>query len=670
MSEPKKILAITACPTGIAHTYMAAENLQAAAEELGYDIRVETHGSIGVENGFTAEEIEQADAVVIAADKQVDLSRFAGLPLVSTGVSEGIKDPKGLLRRALTAPVASGERVAVGAAERPGAGATIYKALMNGVSHMIPFVVTGGLLIALSLSIGGHPTAKGLVIPEGTFWYALSQVGALGFTLMVPILSGFIAYAIADRPGLAPGMITGYIAITGSLYGSAAGSGFLGGILTGFACGYVALGIKKIPVHKYIQPIMPIIVIPILTSAIVGLFFIYVVGAPIAGFFAFLTQWLGGMQGASVVVLGAVLGAMVGSDMGGPINKTAFLFGGGLIATGNAAPMAMVAAAIAVPPLGMGVATLIRRTWFTPQERESGIAALFMGFFGITEGAIPFAAARPLQVIPANMLGGAVAGALAGVFGAQNHVMHGGPIVAVLGAVDNVPMYFVALIVGSAVTAASALALMGLQRRRSETTEPAAVATPVPVPAAVGAAVGAAAAPADPAPAPAAGSGPAPTPRPARKPLPLRSYLRPGSILLDVTGTDRDALIRTLAERGRATGQIADVEGVVATALAREAQGTTGVGQGIAIPHAKTDAVDSPFIGFARVADGTDWHAMDGAPATLVFLIGVPQAAAGDEHLRILAALSRALMKKPVRQGLESAGSPEQVLQVLESVIR
>lgn len=256
------------------------------------------------------------------------------------------------------------------------------------------------------------------------------------------------------------------------------------------------------------------------------------------------------------------------------------------------------------------------------------------------------------------MLGGAVAGALAGVFGAQNHVMHGGPIVAVLGAVDNVPMYFVALIVGSAVTAASALALMGLQRRRSETTEPAAVATPVPVPAAVGAAVGAAAAPA------------APAPRPARKPLPLRSYLRPGSILLGVTGTDRDALIRTLAERGRATGQIADVEAVVATALAREAQGTTGVGQGIAIPHATTDAVDSPFIGFARVADGTDWHAMDGAPATLVFLIGVPQAAAGDEHLRILAALSRALMKKPVRQGLESAGSPEQVLQVLESVIR
>lgn len=662
----KRILAVTACPTGIAHTFMAAENLEKGAKELGYEISVETHGSIGVENEFTAEQLERADAVVIAADTQIDTSRFAGIPLVSASVASGIKDPKGLIRRALASAPSAGERHvgtdaadegAGTAADRPGVMQTALKALLNGVSHMIPFVVVGGLLIALALSLGGETTAEGIQVPEGTFWGHLNALGGLSFSLMVPILSAYIAYAIADRPGLAPGMVTGMVAVTGELYGSEAGAGFLGGILTGFLSGVVALGIKKIKVHKYIAPIMPIIIIPILTTVIVGLFFIVVIGGPVAGLFAFLTEWLAGMQGTSAIVLGLILGAMVASDMGGPINKTAFLFGGGLIAAGNAGPMGMVAAAIAVPPLGVGLATLLGRSVFTKPEKDSGIAALFMGFFGITEGAIPLAAARPLQVIPANILGGAVAGGLAGVLGVGDHVMHGGPIVAVLGAVDNVLGFFLSLAVGLVVTAAVTLLLIRFSGRGREqeaaTPEAPVVEDPVAEDPARGAGT--------------AGAGTATaTATATSRTIALREYMKPEAILLDAAGLDRDGLIRRLAECGVGTGQIDDVDDVVASALAREAKSTTGVGDGIAIPHAKTAGVTDPFIAFARVPEGVEWNALDGEPVTTVFLIGVPEAQAGTEHLRILSALSRALLRKPVRAALDAATTPEDVLDALE----
>ncbi|WP_144790508.1 fructose-specific PTS transporter subunit EIIC [Kocuria palustris] len=687
MSGRKRILAITACPTGIAHTFMAAEKLEEAARDLGYDIAIETHGSIGVEGAFTDEQIAEADAVVVAADKQIEMTRFAGLPVASAGVAEGIHHPRDLIERALGSEVLQGER-AVNETAGVGSGRmsplqSVYKALMNGVSHMIPFVVTGGLLIAISLTLGGDATAEGLVIPEGTFWWTINQIGVLGFTVMVPVLSGYIAYAIADRPGLAPGMITGFIAVTGSLYGSEAGAGFLGGILTGFACGYVALALKRIPVHKYIQPIMPIIVIPVVTSVVVGLLFVYLVGAPVASFFGFLTDWLAGMDGTSAVVLGVILGAMIGSDMGGPINKTAFLFGGGLIAAGNPGPMGMAAAAIAVPPLGMGLATLLRRAWFTPQERESGIAALFMGFFGITEGAIPFAAARPLQVIPANMIGGAVAGGLAGLAGVGDHVMHGGPIVAVLGAVDNTVMFFVSALLGTAVTAGAALALMGVQRRRmlrsAEQTAAESPSSPDGEPAQEsGSGPGGSTALTSDDPVRTASSsdpqshgGVATAPRQtgeksSRRAIPLREYLREPSVLLDEDLRTRDDVLRALAARGAASGQIADVERVVASALSREEQGSTGVGSAIAIPHAKSDGAASPFIGFARLADPIEWSAAAAEPVRLVFLIAVPEHAAGTEHLKILANLSRSLARTEVKERLVSASTAEEVIAALE----
>lgn len=630
------ILAITACPTGIAHTYMAAENLEAAAEKLGYRIKIETHGSIGVEGNFSAQDIEQADAIVIGADTVITKDRFHGKRLVATGVDEAIKHPEQLLTKSLEAAEWKGEDKGTSASEAEdtaedaglrGIGQTMYKALMNGVSHMIPFVVTGGLLIAVALSLGGTPTPEGLSIPEDSFWNTLNELGGLAFSLMVPVLSGYIAVGIADRPGLAPGLITGLIATTGSLYGSEAGAGFLGGIVTGILSGYVALAIKKIPVHKFIAPIWPIIVIPIFTTLIVGLAFIYFIGAPIATAFEAMTEYLGGLQGSSAIVLGLIIGAMIAFDMGGPFNKTAFLFGGGMITAGNAAPMGMAAAAIAVPPLAVGVATLLRRGWFNKAEKDSGIAALFMGFFGITEGAIPLAAARPLQVIPANVVGGAVAGAMAGAFGVRDHVMHGGPIVAVLGAVDQVAWFFLSMLCGVAVCAALMLLLIRLTQRSPETEEN--------------------------------------TEEPTVLPL-----LGTSTISLDEPlGNDSEAVIKSLVSLAAADGRISDAAAVADAALHREAQHSTGVGHGVAIPHARSAGVTTPTLAFARLPEGgITWGTGEG-PTSLAFLIAVPDDA-GKQHLKLLSTLARAIMKEDFRAQLHAASSREEAEEVIASVLQ
>ncbi|MEY9991807.1 PTS system fructose-specific IIC component [Streptomyces sp. V4I8] len=666
-----RLLAVTACPTGIAHTYMAAEKLAQAAESRGIDMKVETQGSIGAENVLDDNDVKHADGVIVAADKDVDLSRFAGKRVLTVGVAEGIRRPERLIEQVLSAPV----HTEGGAPTAPAGGggrerSVGYKALMNGVSYMIPFVVVGGLLIAISLSLGGHTDPSGgLVIPKDSFWMDVNNIGVIGFTLMVPILSGYIAYAIGDRPALVPGMIGGWIANTGSLYDSEAGAGFIGAIVTGFLAGYLVLWIKKIKVPKFAQPIMPIIVIPIVATTALGLFFIYVIGKPISWVFEHLTTWLSGMTGTSAILLGAILGLMIAFDMGGPVNKTAFLFGAGLIATGNQTVMGMCAAAIPVMPLGQGLATLIRKRLYSEQERETGLASLFMGCFGISEGAIPFAAARPAQVIPANMLGGAVAGAIAGVAGVEDAVPHGGPIVAVLGAVSGVPMFFVAVLIGTAVTALTTVALvdLGERRRRGQAVPGAAVGLePVLVGAGVGA-PGAGAAVG----APDAGGVVAQRVVPESATAPaevLSGYLTEQTVKVELEATDKESAIREMAGLLAGAGKVADVDELVATALRREAQGTTGLGEEIAIPHAKTEAVTAPIVGFARSAEGVEWGSPDGTQARLVFMIAVPEAAAGDEHLRILALLSRKLMDAGFRERLLAAGDERAVLGVLSEI--
>ena len=445
----KRIVAITACPTGVAHTFMAAEALEEEAKKRGYWIKVETRGSVGAKNALTAEEIAQADVVVIAADIELDLSRFAGKKLYKTSTGAALKKTAQEMDNALATQNvyqgsgSSGASAAKsGKAELPG----VYKHLMTGVSHMLPIVVAGGLLIALSFVFGITAFKE-----EGTMAAALMKIGgASAFALMVPVMAGFIAYSIADRPGLAPGLIGGMLA-------SSIGAGFLGGIAAGFIAGYTAKAIAdnvKLPQSR--EALKPILIIPFLASLITGLVMIYVVGTPIASIMKGLTDFLAGMSGANAILLGVILGAMMCFDLGGPVNKVAYVFGTGLLASNPnvpSLPMAAVMAAGMVPAIGMGIATFVARNKFIDSEREAGKASFVLGLCFISEGAIPFAARDPMRVIPSTMAGGALAGALSMLFGCGLMAPHGGLFVLLIpGAISNALMYIVAIAAGSALT--------------------------------------------------------------------------------------------------------------------------------------------------------------------------------------------------------------------------
>lgn len=453
----KKLVAVTSCPTGIAHTYMAAEALQMAAKELGYEMKVETQGSVGAENVLTDEDVAAADAVIIAADTNVDQARFGGKPLIEVPVKDAIKDPKGLIEKALqekATPKSGSTMPVVKKKERTG----VYKHLMTGVSFMIPFVAAGGLLIALGFALGGIYVFD----CPGTFAEALFVTGKGAFALMLPILSGYIAYSIADRPGLVAGFIGGALSSGAIASGQflahplASGtSGFLGALIMGFAAGYIVLGIRKfIKLPKALDGLMPVLIIPVLSSALIGLLYIFIFGGPLVAINTGLLSWLKGLQGTNAALLGLILGLMMAFDMGGPVNKAAYVFGTGTIVAGGSSIMAAVMVAGMIPPLGIALAsTVLAKKKFTESEREAGKAAWALGASFITEGAIPFAAGDPLRVIPACMAGAGVAGALSMIFGCKLAVPHGGLwVVAIPNVVTNLLLYVVAMVVGTIIT--------------------------------------------------------------------------------------------------------------------------------------------------------------------------------------------------------------------------
>ncbi|WP_305814211.1 PTS fructose transporter subunit IIABC [Photobacterium leiognathi] len=467
------IIGVTGCPAGVAHTYLAAEALEKAGAELGYEVKVETNGSIGVKNSPTAEEIARAEAIVVSCDKQVDMARFAGKKLIKTGVKAPIKDAKGLIQQALVAKTyeADGDDTSDSSESKVAqTRSNLYRYLMNGVSHMIPFVVTGGLLIALSLAIGGQPTDSGMQIPAGSLWQKVLDVGVVAFTLMIPILAGYIAFAIGERPALAPGFIGGWIANNGSFYDASAGTGFIGAIVAGLLVGYFVRWVATRNYHKMVQPLVPILIAPITGTLFIAGLFIFVIGAPIAGLMDSMNSMLTEMSTGNVVLLGIVLGGMAGFDMGGPFNKVAFLFSVGMIANGQTQFMGAMACAIPVAPLGMGLATVLGRKLniFEQSEVEAGKAAGAMGLVGISEGAIPFAAQDPLSVIPANVLGSMVAAVMAFSFGITNSVAHGGPVVALLGAMNKPALALLCMASGMVVTALVAVTLKKVRKAKAE----------------------------------------------------------------------------------------------------------------------------------------------------------------------------------------------------------
>lgn len=464
------LVGVTKCPVGVAHTYMAAEKLEQAAKKMGYDsVKIETEGASGTDNLLSQSDIENADAIVFAADVAVDnLIRFDGQKVVFGDTTSAIKNAEDLIKKYENAPVyhagKADEESETESSSSKGQQSPLVKQLLNGVSHMIPFVVVGGLFIALSIAFGGHPTSSGMVIPKGTIWSVMNQVGTIGFTLMIPILAGFIAEAIAGRAALAPVMISALVSNSPDILGTKAGTGFLGAILIGFAGGYLVKWINTWKIPKELRPIMPIFVIPLVGTAILSGAFVYLLGTPISWLMTALQNMLHSLSAnpSTNILLGAIIGLMVASDMGGPINKVAFLFGVASITANTPQIMGMVACCVAVPPLTVGLATLINGKKYSKDERSAALPAVLMGLIGITEGTIPSATANPKRVYPSILIGTAVAGAVGAIFKITDVVPHGGPIVGVLGATNNLGLFFVAIIVGTIV---GVLILTSLQSR-------------------------------------------------------------------------------------------------------------------------------------------------------------------------------------------------------------
>ncbi|THC47853.1 fructose-specific PTS transporter subunit EIIC [Streptomyces sp. A1499] len=471
-AEPFRIVAVTSCPTGIAHTYMAAEALEAAAREAGVELTVETQGSAGFTRLDPAV-IAAADGVIFAHDVPVrDKPRFAGKPTVDVAVKAGVNRPAELIAevrekaaRGETTSDAPTAPVDKAGDSEDGYGTKLRKWLMSGVSYMVPFVAAGGLLIALGFAIGGWKIDKAPSVAEHFIWTdhtswaaLLFQIGGLAFAFLVPVLAGYIAYGMADRPGLVPGFVGGSVAVT-------INAGFLGGLAAGLIAGAVVMGIQRIRIPAVLRGIMPVVVIPLISSAVVGFLMFLVVGKPIASLQSALTDWLEGLSGANAVILGVIIGLMMCFDLGGPLNKVAYAFAVGGLAHPTDGSLKVMAAAMAagmVPPLAMALAATVRGKLFTKAERENGKAAWFLGASFITEGAIPFAAADPLRVIPASMAGGAVTGALSMAFGCTLRAPHGGVFVVPL--IGRPLLYLVAIAAGVCVTTAVVVLLKGARK--------------------------------------------------------------------------------------------------------------------------------------------------------------------------------------------------------------
>ncbi len=456
-----RVLAVTACPTGIAHTYMAAENLESTGSKLGIPVKAETNGSAGADNVLTSAEIAACDCIIIAADKNVEMARFDGKPVIRTSVSEGIHHAEALIQKAVSGEVpvyhagnAKSSDESAGSGANDSVGRTIYKHLMNGVSHMLPFVIGGGILIALAFLFDNYeidPANFGKNTPLAAY---LKTIGEQAFGMMLPVLAGYIAMSIADRPGLAAGFVAGLIAKMGSTFANPGGgdinAGFLGALFAGFVAGYIVLGLKKLfsSLPKSLEGIKPVLLYPVL-----GIFIASVVTTFINPYMGMINDALSGflnsMGGTSRIVLGMVVAGMMSVDMGGPVNKAAYVFGTAQLAEGNFEVMAAVMAGGMVPPLVIALCTTFFKHKFTAKERQSGLVNYIMGLSFISEGAIPFAAQDPLRVIPSCIVGSAVAGGLVMFFNCTLRAPHGG--IFVLPTIGNPFGYLAAVLIGSAI---------------------------------------------------------------------------------------------------------------------------------------------------------------------------------------------------------------------------
>lgn len=622
-----KILGVTGCPTGIAHTFMAEKALKEAAKELGCEIKVETNGAIGVENALTAKDIQEADAIIVACDKNVDMERFNGRPVIDVSVTEGINHAKELIQKCIDkkVPIRKGNvKISnYNQGEKVSFGRQIYKHLMNGVSHMLPLVVAGGVLTAISFLWGIYsfdPTSPQYNVIAAT----IKEVGGYSMNLMVPVLTAFIAQSIAGRPGMLAGFVAGMIA-------SATGSGFIGGIIAGFAGGYftqfVVNLLRNLP--RQLEGLKSIFIVPIITVLVVGVGMI-LLGGPCSMLNESMMSFLEGMQKSSPVILGLIIGCMSAFDMGGPVNKAAYVTGTMLLAQGNYLFMAGVSAACITPPLIIALAATFKKDRFTEEDRTAGLINYVLGCTHITEGAIPFAAKNPLKVIPVLMAGSSISAIATYIMKVEVPAPHGGFLI--LGLVNKPLIWITCILLGSAIGAV----LYVLVTPKVEVAidgQDVSVVNDVEK-------------------------------NETKHDSQKNDLYKENTVCMNLKSKTKQDVINEMVELLDKNGILNNKNEFKKEILEREELSSTGFGNGIAIPHAKTSAVKIPRVAVGISKDGFDFDSVDGNKANLIFMI-----AAGDDdndlHLKTLSHLAQNLMDDEFVKEILNSKSKKEIVQLL-----
>lgn len=622
-----KILGVTGCPTGIAHTFMAEKALKEAAKELGCEIKVETNGAIGVENALTAKDIQEADAIIVACDKNVDMERFNGRPVIDVSVTEGINHAKELIQKCIDkkVPIRKGNvKISnYNQGEKVSFGRQIYKHLMNGVSHMLPLVVAGGVLTAISFLWGIYsfdPTSPQYNVIAAT----IKEVGGYSMNLMVPVLTAFIAQSIAGRPGMLAGFVAGMIA-------SATGSGFIGGIIGGFAGGYftqfVVNLLRNLP--RQLEGLKSIFIVPIITVLVVGVGMI-LLGGPCSMLNKSMMSFLEGMQKSSPVILGLIIGCMSAFDMGGPVNKAAYVTGTMLLAQGNYLFMAGVSAACITPPLIIALAATFKKDRFTEEDRTAGLINYVLGCTHITEGAIPFAAKNPLKVIPVLMAGSSISAIATYIMKVEVPAPHGGFLI--LGLVNKPLIWITCILLGSAIGAV----LYVLVTPKVEVAidgQDVSVVNDVEK-------------------------------NETKHDSQKNDLYKENTVCMNLKSKTKQDVINEMVELLDKNGILNNKNEFKKEILEREELSSTGFGNGIAIPHAKTSAVKIPRVAVGISKDGFDFDSVDGNKANLIFMI-----AAGDDdndlHLKTLSHLAQNLMDDEFVKEILNSKSKKEIVQLL-----
>lgn len=661
------IIAATGCPTGIAHTFMAKEALEKAAAERGLTIKVETHGQVGVENELTKSEIAGAKAVVVAADKDVQAERFAGKRMVSVGVSKALSvEAAGkLIDRALAAKgddsVAAAADVEDEVEEKESIGYIIYKHLMNGVSHMLVFVVAGGVLTAVSF-LWGITSFDSTASDYNSFAAMLKIIGGIAMNLMVPVLSAYIAESIGKRPALVPGFVAGMIAIQGlpvnaetgmiDAGGTGVGFGFLGGIVGGFLAGYVIVLLEKVfaKLPKNLDGLKAIFLYPLFSTAIVGLVMLGISG-PMAAINTAMMDFLKGLSASGAIVLGLAIGCMCAVDMGGPVNKAAYVTGTAMLTEALAAGvgtdtynfgtnfMAAVSAACIVPPLITTFAVVVGKKYFSQEDHDAGIVNLILGCTHITEGAIPFMTKNIWPVMPIMMLGSSIASILTIMFNVHDPAPHGGFLV--LPVVENGPLWVLAILIGAVVGGILFVAFKKYDFEKNQKAAPAAAAQPVE--------------------APKAAAVEAPKAEAA-------DFVKVENVFVAEDFASRDEALSFVSNQAVKAGIASDADAVMNAFLAREAEGTTGMMEGFAIPHAKSDAITEAAVIVVKDESGvTGWDTMDGAPVNVAIALLIPGAQAGTTHLKILSKVAEALMDEDFRGTVKGSTDAAEIAKTINA---